>query len=835
MDITPLIPDGYDGPIKQLTCRICKHVFYITQQEYQQSPQIRFCHECSLIMLEELEKTQEASPLTPPSVREKPVARAPLPSSVAFIQPIPLPQPRTIDREKMTVEQLFEEAKMLRKTWRYKEALSSYEQILQQEPACLAALYKKASILYQTSHEQEALMAYERILQLDSASAKAYVGKGWALHSLHRHEESLTAFDQALQLDSASAKARFGKWFVLDYLHYDREAEAISPWKTEKEVHERRVAQPCHTAKDYYKKGIVLVALDRKQDALQAFEDCLRLDPLYLDAYKRMSRVYLYRREHEDEKALAVFDRALSLYPDCAELHRERASVLIRLKRYQEALLACDQALQLDPTSYLVYLEKGECLGYLGKYGEALHVLEYAIQLHPWELLYKQKAEVLTKLRRYEEAVEAYDQVIRLDPIDFFSYKSKIDFLLQVGRDADALATYDQFIERIPYSFKGYQEKLSFLLHDQKRYADSLATCEQCLVRNPEMVQAHEWKGRTLCYLDRYEDALLSYEEALRLDTNDEDLYVGKAGVLASLKRFDEALTVCEQALQLAPAKASVYKKKAGILSRLKRYQEALSAYQKVVQLEPDDAFAYEDAGDTLCKLEQFADAIKAYNQALRLSPDFTRIYQSKAHALEKLGDHEQALAAYNKALQLHPKNSHLLFSRAGVLKKLLRYKEANADYLSVQASAQTGKSDPLLAVCCIIAQVDLKEVAEAQTRLQAAGKEISNEAIEAEIHLMYQEQKIASLKSSPLFQPICLIVREMQEWSGTPKQLKELLSTRFPDDFKKLPRSPAKLVDVLKEITPALQAEGIAVGLPPETVLVTLTKAGAEKQQHSE
>ncbi|HEY4383898.1 MAG TPA: hypothetical protein VGN34_05400, partial [Ktedonobacteraceae bacterium] len=164
------------------------------------------------------------------------------------------------------------------------------------------------------------------------------------------------------------------------------------------------------------------------------------------------------------------------------------------------------------------------------------------------------------------------------------------------------------------------------------------------------------------------------------------------------------------------------------------------------------------------------------------------------------------------------------LFSRAGVLKKLLRYEEANADYLSAEVSVQAATSDSLLAVGCMIAKVDLKKVAEAKTRLQAAGKEISDEAIKAEIHLMYQEQQVASLQSSPLFRPVCLLMREMQKWSGTPKQLKELLSTRFPDDLKRLPRSPARLVEVLKEITPALQEEGITIGLPPETTLVTLT-----------
>jgi|SRR5215467_2903863 len=218
MKITPIIPDGYNGPIKRLTCRICKHLFYITQDDYLRLLEVRFCHECSLILLEEFEKTQGAHTLTQPRAIEKPMVQSPKLSLLAPIQPIPLPQPRTIDREKMTVKQLFEEAMMLRKTWRYKEALSSYDQILQQEPACLEALYKKASILYQTSHAQEALMTYEQLLQLDSESAKAYVGMGWALTSLRQHEESLAAFDQALQLDPSSRKARFGKWFVLDHL-----------------------------------------------------------------------------------------------------------------------------------------------------------------------------------------------------------------------------------------------------------------------------------------------------------------------------------------------------------------------------------------------------------------------------------------------------------------------------------------------------------------------------------------------------------------------------------------------------------------------------------------
>ena len=160
------------------------------------------------------------------------------------------------------------------------------------------------------------------------------------------------------------------------------------------------------------------------------------------------------------------------------------------------------------------------------------------------------------------------------------------------------------------------------------------------------------------------------------------------------------------------------------------------------------------------------------------------------------------------------------------MLKKLLRYEEANADYRDAELRAP----QPWYAIICLLGKVDLKEVAEAKTRLQAAGKELSDEAIEAEIRLMHTEQRLAELKSSPLFGPVFLLMQERREWSGTPRQFKEILCSQSPDAFAKWYLAPQKFVEELKRITPALQAEGITVGVPPETTLVTLTKAVIEE-----
>jgi tetratricopeptide (TPR) repeat protein len=218
MHITPVIPDGYDGPIKQLTCRICKHIFYLTMADYDRLQAVHYCHECSLILREELEKNQMASgsiattqtPLPaslPFKQTSNPVGLSSEQASISRRPSIPVPQPRTIDRDKMTVAQLLEEAKMLDKTWRYKEALASYEQALQRDQGCQAALYGKAEMLRQLNLPAEALAVYEEILRLEPTAVRAAARKGWAFISLRRYEEALAAFDQALQLDP-SARSR---------------------------------------------------------------------------------------------------------------------------------------------------------------------------------------------------------------------------------------------------------------------------------------------------------------------------------------------------------------------------------------------------------------------------------------------------------------------------------------------------------------------------------------------------------------------------------------------------------------------------------------------------
>lgn len=210
MEITPVIPDGYQGLITQHTCRICKHLFALTASDAERCTDVSYCHACSLILREELAKQQKTPSMLPSASASAPAPKPLSPEPVVPLEPprpvarfvaqkpsLPIPQPRTIDREKMTVDQLLKEASMLTQTWRYREALLSYEQALMREPGCLAARSGKGVVLQKLHRFPEALAVYELMLDQDPTAIPTWMEKGWILVALRRYEEALATFDLA--------------------------------------------------------------------------------------------------------------------------------------------------------------------------------------------------------------------------------------------------------------------------------------------------------------------------------------------------------------------------------------------------------------------------------------------------------------------------------------------------------------------------------------------------------------------------------------------------------------------------------------------------------------
>jgi tetratricopeptide (TPR) repeat protein len=155
------------------------------------------------------------------------------------------------------------------------------------------------------------------------------------------------------------------------------------------------------------------------------------------------------RQQKRYEEALKVFDKAVQLKPDKAELWTGLGRALVDLDRRAEALLSFQHALTLNPRNWDAAHESGTLLNQMGRREEALaHFMLCA------ELDAKQAADkattfnnignVLQSLGRSEEALQWLDRALEVRPDFIQALSNEAIALGQVRRFDEAFAVYDR-------------------------------------------------------------------------------------------------------------------------------------------------------------------------------------------------------------------------------------------------------------------------------------------------------------------------------------------------------------------------------------------------------
>ncbi len=172
--------------------------------------------------------------------------------------------------------------------------------------------------------------AYEKVLGLDPDHAGALARKGLIIGTRRQYAQSFAMLDKALEKDPSNWNAMYGKGAV---------------WKL---------------------KATDLAALDRRYDAVKAYDNALR-----------------------------AYDKAIELNPNNSKLWHEKGNVLKDLDRGNEAIRAFDRSIELDPRNTNSWYDKGVALKELGTETEATRCFERVLELDPTHTLARHKLKQL--------------------------------------------------------------------------------------------------------------------------------------------------------------------------------------------------------------------------------------------------------------------------------------------------------------------------------------------------------------------------------------------------------------------------------------------------------
>ncbi len=263
-------------------------------------------------------------------------------------------------------------------------------------------------------------------------------------------------------------------------------------------------------------KGDSLAKLKRYEEAIEAYEKAIELDPK--DAYAWVNKGFALDELKRYEEAIEAYEKAIELDPKNDFSWVSKGISLWQLKRYEEAIEAYEKAIELNPKNDFPWVNKGISLSELTRYEEAIEAYEKAIEINPKNAYaWINKGINLSELTRYEEAIEAHEKAIEINPKNAYAWINKGVGLRQLKRYKEAIEAYEKAIEINPEEALGYSNlgELFFYLGNIK---DASKNAKDAHERNKNLVSALTLQGRINIEEKDYADASESFKRAISLD-----------------------------------------------------------------------------------------------------------------------------------------------------------------------------------------------------------------------------------------------------------------------------------------------------------------------------
>jgi tetratricopeptide (TPR) repeat protein len=212
------------------------------------------------------------------------------------------------------------------------------------------------------------------------------------------------------------------------------------------------------------------------------------------------------------EDALQVFDKAVQLKPDAAELWKHLGNVLLALNRPADALLSFQHVLKLDPRHFDAALRSGVLLNDLMRFEEALLHFNLCHELQPDNALaLRARAVALSGLKRFEQSLADNRRAQALDP-DNADIANNIGATLhRLGRYEESLDCFERALQRSPGDVQILKHKASSLAKI-RRFDDMMATLQRIKALDPGNAEADQALGHFNLLTGNFEAGWPGYE-----------------------------------------------------------------------------------------------------------------------------------------------------------------------------------------------------------------------------------------------------------------------------------------------------------------------------------
>ena len=366
-------------------------------------------------------------------------------------------------------------------------------------------------------------------------------------------------------------------------------------------------------------RGDALLATGKPDEAKQAYEQALALNPNSGDALLGLARHALFSQDRAGAERY-VLD-AVAKDPQNPDVFMTQGTMLRLAGKSDEALAAFDRVLKLKPDHRSAHIEKAYVEISRGKYADAQKEIDAADKNAPGYLLvtYTRALNDFSQ-GKFAAAQESLQKVLKAAP-------EHLPSVLLAGATELNLGAVQQAEQHL------------------RKYLNG----------NPNDVYARKLLAQALLKSAQPADAAAALAPALKDAPQDPQLLALAGESYMQVRDFGKASSYLEKAAELAPQAAAV-RTSLG-LSRLAQGDQArgLSELQLATSLDPKSTQAAMALVQTEMNLKHYDKALAAAQALEKAQPDNPQVQNLKGAVYLIQGDQANARAAFEKAVALEP------------------------------------------------------------------------------------------------------------------------------------------------------------------------------------
>ncbi|MCI4349682.1 MAG: tetratricopeptide repeat protein, partial [Thermoplasmata archaeon] len=536
-----------------------------------------------------------------------------------------------------------------------------------------------AAAFSQTGAPKRALELYEQLSAREPNETRYLLEQKQLLVELDRAPELIPVLDALFRLDPTRydvALERGNLYLSAAYELGDGSAERESAARDAMVSYERATLEP--TLRSAAELGVARASrlVHDPTRAVKAYREFLN-DPEFNERADVMKELgHVLREMDRQNEAREVYEKAVSLGLEDADLFLGLVETLSRLNQESRALRYVDLLLQREPTNPGYLRRKGQLLLKAGRRPEGLIVLKNAVRAADGDAhAYFEIAEALRAQGTYADAVTYYGEGLKLDPKSRGGRLGLAETYEVGGRFTDALPLVDQLLHEEPNDLRAWKVRADAhrsLGHD----GEVIYSLKAILLLDPhnatalaEMYHLQTKKGQKVEAFDSLTDLLSTGGS----ETEDPEFWIEHGDLAGEMGKTDESSRSYEKAQQLDPSRAlEIVTRRARVRLHAGRPDLALEILSSIAV--PDLTSVPERStpylllrAQVLTTLERPFDARTTYEEIRKTTPGSPEATQGVARCLLDEGKPTEARDFLRSVLPTQPPRAEifLLLSEA--------------------------------------------------------------------------------------------------------------------------------------------------------------------------